>query len=539
MNTIKDTDNFQVDNSSIIKSISNIYTTTIYIDFYSGTYTTIESSVQLPFLEPHGLFKPFIENYANVCVCDEHRKMFLDFFDEVNLIAELTKTSSYTEIEFRRIINHQSDWMRFVVIPSGSEENLRYAVLACNDITKQKEEELLHLQMLRDALAAAKQANQAKTEFLSNMSHDIRTPMNAILGMALLAGAHIDDRSYVLDCLNKINTAGKHLLSLINDILDLSKIESGHSVLSSEEFCLGDALDDVISIISPEARKKHFSFICSTGEIANDIVIGDKLRFKQILINLLSNSCKYTNDYGSITLVASKSSLNSVTSYEFTISDTGIGISENYFADMFQPFTRETGEKNQYIEGSGLGLAITHNLIMLMNGTISVESSVGKGTSFTVTIPFIPVNESMQAQTQYKPLLSSRNPLPHSSRRKRILLVDDNEMNLEVGKELIQLSNAIVETAQNGQEAVDIFSSQPKNYYDAIFMDIKMPVLNGYDATRKIRKITSLNGDSIPIIAMTAHAFSEDVSRAKSCGMTGHLSKPIDMLSLQHILESF
>lgn len=529
---------FQPESSSIIKSISSIYSTTIYIDFYAGTYTAIESSVQLPFFHANGIYRTFIEEYASHCVCEEHRKIFLDFFDEENLITQLTSTSTFAEIELRRVIDGKSGWMRFVVIPAGTEHPIRYAILACNDITAQKEEELINQQALKDAFAAANRANQAKTEFLNNMSHDIRTPMNAILGMVLLAGTHINDNSYVLDCLNKINIAGKHLLSLINDILDMSKIESGRAILSKEEFCLGDAINDVMNIISPEIKKKSFNLTCNTSGIENDIVIGDKLRFKQILINLLSNSCKYTNEYGTITFSASKNTLHSVVSYEFTISDTGIGIPEDYFTDLFQPFSRNIDNETVMIEGSGLGLAITYNLIILMNGTITVNSKVGKGTSFIITIPFIPVNESIQPASHHKPENIINSSSSHSGFQRRFLLVDDNEMNLEVEKELIQLNNAVVETAGNGREAVTAFISHPKDYYDAIFMDIRMPVMNGYDAASQIRQHPELNGDTIPIIAMTANAFSEDILTAKKYGMTDHLSKPIDISSLHRIINS-
>lgn len=532
MKSMNDTDNFYTEISSVNELINSIYSTKILLDFYSGTYTTIESSAELSFLYKTGTYHTLAQDYANHCVCDEHRQYFLDFFDEENLIAALTKTSSFLELEFRRIIHGRSGWMRFVVIPSGFESPIHYATLACNEITRQKEEELISQQALRDAFAAAKRANEAKTEFLSNMSHDIRTPMNAILGMALLAGTHIHDQSYVLNCLNKINTAGKHLLSLINDILDMSKIESGQSVLSQEEFCLGDAFDEIFSIITPEIKKKSLSFSFLSNGIENDIVIGDRLRLKQILINLLSNSCKYTKEKGAISFHVSKSSMNSLTSYEFLIKDNGIGMSEEFLSKIFQPFTRDNN--HEAIEGSGLGLAIAHNLILLMNGTISVDSQVGKGSTFIITLPLISVSCTKPFQKESCTFTTSE--IGHT-RSFHFLLVDDNDMNLEVGKELLQMNNGTVETAHDGKEAITLFSSHPAGYFDAIFMDIKMPGMNGYDATMQIRKLTALKGDSIPIIAMTANAFSEDISIAKSHGMTDHLSKPIDLMALQRIIN--
>ena len=367
----------------------------------------------------------------------------------------------------------------------------------------------------------AKSASKAKTDFLSTMSHDIRTPMNAIVGLTTIAKEDKNNPASTQDALNKIEQASSHLLTLINDILDISKIESGKLSINPISFSIKELFDTLVNIMHPSVSAKNIKLTYIEHDLKEEWLFADKLRLNQIFTNLFSNAIKYTEPNGSIdidTYELESDKPNSV-KLVYKIKDTGIGMSDEYLTKMYQPFSRATDSRVNNIQGTGLGLAITKQMVDLMGGSIECQSELDKGTTFTVSID-IPIDinkeESKEVNTHEKVDLSGIN----------ILVVEDNEINWEVISTLLDMHGISSERAENGKVAVDLVSNKDnENRYDLIFMDIQMPVMNGLDATREIRKL----GNNIPIIAMTADAFSENITECLNAGMNGHIAKPIDI----------
>lgn len=540
------------------------------------------------------------------------------------------------------------------------------------DITEQRElQKKLEVQseQLKEAVEAAEKANRAKSDFLARMSHDIRTPMNAIMGMAEIAKAHVGERERVLDCMEKISGASKLLLGLINEVLDMSKIESGRLVFSEDEFNLGELLQDLVMIMQGEIKNKEHALDIHLKNIGHEYVIGDIQRIKQVLMNIFSNAVKYTPAGGRIAIrVDEEAGEDGTGLYKFVIEDNGRGMKPEFLDRIFLPFERATDQDLREIQGTGLGMAISHKIIEMMGGQIRVESRYGEGSRFTVSIPLrygeqpadekvaaeglevlvvdddemacqstcayleeigvdsawvcsgaeavCRVRERHEANNDYfaviidlkmpgmdglettrrirsivgqeipvvilsaydveeyeaeakaakasgfitKPLYKSKllrllkrfyapdeigrtdGSLPWAEADysgKRILLVEDNELNREIAVEIIGSSGVSIDTAVNGLEAVERMAASPEGFYRMILMDIQMPVLDGYEATRRIRSLGRRDLEDIPIIAMTANAFSEDVAKAAEAGMNGHLAKPIDMGMLREVLEKY
>ncbi len=381
------------------------------------------------------------------------------------------------------------------------------------------------------ALAAAEQANRAKTVFLNSMSHDIRTPMNAIIGFAALAQAHIDDTRQVQDYLRKINTSSTHLLNLINDILDMSRIESGTVKLDEKPVHIPDLLHDLRTMIQGLVNSRQQNLFIDTQDVRNEDIIADKLRLNQVLINILSNAIKFTPIGGDIMirLVEKASSRPDYATYEFSIQDNGIGMSQEFISHVFDTFAREHSVTVSGIQGTGLGMSITKNIVDMMGGNIQVESKEGKGTRFDVTLTFKlatrPVEEEKTAAQD-----------DYDFTGRRILLVEDNELNREIAATILEDMGITVDTAVDGLEAVNIIHREPADKYDLIFMDIQMPRMDGYMATREIRTLQSNEKANIPIVAMTANAFDKDKRKAMESGMNGHIAKPLDIGIIKHTL---
>jgi signal transduction histidine kinase/DNA-binding response OmpR family regulator len=551
-------------------------------------------------------------------------------------------------------------------------ENLREKI-------DEKDRKIAELQqknaLLQNALNEAEEANRAKSVFLSNMSHDIRTPMNAIVGMTSIGLSHIDEKGRVQDCLNKIKTASSHLMSLVNDVLDMSRIDSGRMTLNEDEFSLADLIHDITVIVRPQALQKNHDLQIEIGEIYEDNLMGDTLRLRQVIVNIVGNAIKYTLYNGKIFVKFSQyieedleGNQNSGQEkrkiwLDFLCEDNGIGMSPEFLERIFVPFERVNNSTTQKIEGTGLGMSIVKNLIDRMGGRIQVESTEGEGSRFRVEIPMraavrdrrkleilagntvliaesrekearqieeflreeavtpvrvksgrsavtwltqaqtenrmpcamllgqeledmpaldlashvrqsagqrfplLLVSEEDWAQIEYRarragingfvpcPLFRSklletladmiiRNKGDMEEQEERIedysgrhvLLVEDNELNLEIAMEMLSLTGVQVETAENGARAVEIFENSPENHFDLILMDVQMPVMNGYEAVKRIRRLPRKDAESIWIVAMTANAFVEDIRASREAGMNEHLSKPIDVKRLKDIL---
>ena len=542
-------------------------------------------------------------------------------------------------------------------------------------LKKKSEQEEAMQHALREALESAQNANAAKSQFLFNMSHDIRTPMNAIIGMTTLASLHLNEPSRIRDCLGKISASSRHLLGLINDVLDMSKIESGKIALNNEEFNLPELVAGVFTIIQQQAGSRQLDLDISVSGIDHEKVIGDTLRVNQILLNLLGNAVKFTPAGGKIRLAIAElpPQYPGYGTYRFTVSDTGIGMESDFLKKIYNPFERAKIANGKKIEGTGLGMAITKNIVDMMNGQIDAQSEPGKGTTFTVTLPLkfqkeeaerfdfsvlrelrslvvdddrdicenttvmleeigmrsewvltgaeavgkveaahrlnrdyhsviidwkmpemdglettrcirsivgddVPIiiltaydwteieEEAKEAGVNAflpKPLFKSQlyhvmheiitgGPFSFQQSTEparkadpdlhgRILLVEDNEMNREISNEFIRhCSTATIDTAENGKEAVELFRNAPDGYYNLVFMDIQMPEMDGYEATRLIRQFEEANGRSrSAIVAMSANAFMEDVENAYSAGMDGYITKPVSMEEIRSALRKY
>ena len=544
------------------------------------------------------------------------------------------------------------------------------ALLGSMDVSQEKKVEIESHKALKEAYRAAENASCAKTEFLSNMSHDIRTPMNAIIGLTAFAGANIESQDRVVECLGKITKSSRHLLGLINEVLDMARIESGRMSLAEEDFSLSELVDNLLTITKPAIDEHKHQLEVHIEHIELEAVCGDSLRIQQIFVNLMSNAVKYTPDGGNITLTIKEkpNGFSELGCYEFSIEDNGIGMTPEFQKIMFEPFSRADDHRTTKVQGTGLGMAIARNIVNLMNGDIQVESAPNKGTKITVTV-YLKLQENEKEQEKElldlpvlvvdddktccestvatlheigiagewvltgkeavercaarhktgrdyfavildwkmpeldgiatarkirervgkdvtiiiltsfdfseieeearaagvnafmaKPLFRSRltatlrqftsgkkeknarNYLEDFAKEnyagKRILLAEDNELNREIATEIIGMTGVTIDSAENGKIAVEKVMEAPEKWYDLIFMDIQMPIMNGYEATAAIRALAGSRG-KVPIIAMTANAFAEDVQLAKNTGMNEHIAKPLDLNKLNDVLKQW
>ncbi len=414
-----------------------------------------------------------------------------------------------------------------------------YVNLVTVDNTETVENEMRQKALIEDALFRAESASQAKTKFLSNMSHDIRTPLNAIIGFTRLAITNIANQERVIGYLNKIAVSGDHLLSLVNDVLDMSRIESGRIHLEETECDLSDVINELKSMLLLEMQARNMEFIVDTEAVADWLVICDRLRLNQILLNLLGNAMKFTKPGGRISfrLIEKPGKDREEAIYEFHVKDTGIGISLEFQQHIFEPFERERSSTVSGVQGTGLGMAITKNLVEMMNGSISVFSQKNVGTEFIVKLPMKksdmePSEKAMEQKTE------NTQKDRGSIEGQRILLVEDNDLNREIAHEILHEAGALVEEAEDGSIAVDMLLEKPPDYYRIVLMDIQMPIMDGYSATKSIRSFENKELAEIPIIAMTANAFEEDRKKALEAGMNGHVAKPINVNQLLATISS-
>ena len=388
-----------------------------------------------------------------------------------------------------------------------------------------------------EALQSAERASKAKTDFLSNMSHDIRTPMNAIIGITTLMKNELHEPEKLAEHLGKLESSGQLLLGIINDILDMSRIESGKTTLNIEKMNLSQQVSRLDSIARQQAGQRRQTFTVKT-DLQHENVLGDPNRLNQVLMNILSNAVKYTPTGGHIRLEVEELPRNEhYARYRFVVQDDGIGMSEAFQKTLFDPFTREEKSGTNKVQGTGLGMAITKSVVDLMGGSISVESATGKGTRFEVVLEF-PIDTEADTVQQAQALPEDKETTSPLSGMK-FLCAEDNAINAEILEMLLEAKGASCTICPNGQEIVDSFASVKPGDYDMILMDIQMPVMDGLEATRRIRSSENPLGRTIPILAMTANAFLEDMQKSKEAGMDEHLSKPVDISALEQVVKRF
>ena len=423
-------------------------------------------------------------------------------------------------------------WMRLNAVCVERREGVPVKVLlADQNITNTKQAELERQNVLKTAMEAAEKANRAKSTFLFNMSHDIRTPMNAIIGFANLAEKHIDDREAVKSYIGKIQRSSEVLLRIINDVLDLARIESGKSVLELTPNNLLEGVNGVRDMFAESMEKAGLRFTAET-DLWDPVVLCDDLRMNQIFINLLSNAQKFTPSGGFVLMRVEQltEAREGVANYRLTVRDSGIGMSEEFLSHVFDAFERERSSTMTGIEGTGLGLSIVKNLVDMMGGVICVKSAPGQGTEFTVDFPLQVVSPECAASRR----MGAASSVSLAGRR--LLLAEDNELNREIACSILEDAGLAVETAENGEQVLQILQSAGPGRFDLILMDIQMPVMNGYEATRRIRALADTALSRTPIVAMTANAFEEDRKRAWEAGMNGFVAKPLDTGELWSVL---
>lgn len=522
----------------VINGLSVEYTNIFIIDKSFGSLMPIRVAESTK-----GFFRDIIEGatysdalelYTETSVFEGDRDMIRQAFSVENIKRQLRTHESFY-VNYRSYINNKLEYFKAKVVRIGSPNEENDLLLGFVNVDEEIEHEMEQKRQLEDALDSAKSANRAKTRFLSNMSHDIRTPMNAILGFTSLAEQHIGDPKTTRDYLKKIKSNSNHLLGLINDILDMSRIESGKLQIHPVNCNLDDFLNSLRDVILPQSTLKNIDFDIVEYDIKNRNFIADSLRLNQVLINIIGNSVKFTKNSGKISLSIRQipCKQKNMCSFEFTVVDNGIGMSQEIQDHLFEPFTREDSTQVQKIQGTGLGMSIAKNIIDLMSGTISVKSKLNEGTKTVVCLSFPILNPEDFEQSCKKDDSIDISEFLGS----RILLVEDNEFNREITLTLLKDQGFEIDCAENGQVAVDKIKKADESFYSLILMDVMMPVMNGIEATRQIRKLDNPVKSSIPIIAMTANAFDEDRKNSLQAGMDDYISKPFNVKDLLKILK--
>ena len=463
-----------------------------------------------------------IEIIKNV-IAEPFVQKYMEFFDIQTMAARLYKKESMSS-EFKL---KEGSWFLSMVVPQNYDKdgNVTSVLIANRDVTDEKLRELRQEEELREAKLKAECANKAKSSFLFNMSHDIRTPMNAIIGYAELASRHLREIDKLGRYLEEIRICGKELLSMLGNVLDLARIENSKVEMEYTVSNVHECFENCVIMFRQQAESKNQT-LSLTEQIMYPYVYMDVPHLSEVCLNIISNAIKYTNTGGTISCNVLQESCEKEDwcNMIITITDNGIGMSEKFQKRIFETFERERNTTLSHIDGSGIGMGITKKLVELMDGTIEVKSKQGEGSEFTVTIPCRKASED-DSLVKKNSNLCNKNCLNGV----RILLVEDNEINTEIETELLKEEGCIVETANDGVACIDLIEKVDADYYKMILMDIQMPVMNGYDATLTIRKMKDTKKARIPIIAMTANAFAEDVEKVLSVGMNAHVAKPVDM----------
>jgi len=521
----------------MIEGLSIDYESIFYVDLEKNRMKAYRVSPrferEFPKGQPVRNFEGFDRDYIRDWVHPDDQKS-LAGISTIAFVREKLSEEKIFHINYRVWNQGKVKYIQFRMVNAGGEGKISRAVIGYRNVDEEIIREMQQKQILSDALDKANQANNAKNLFLSNMSHDIRTPMNAIVGLVGLAQAKMQENEKVSGYLDGIRQASDQLLLLINDVLEISKIESGKVFVEEEKADLLVIMDQVKSEYLPGADAKNITLSLDVSGLQYADVFVDRKKLMQLLGYLVDNAIKYTEEGGWVQITArQEETKGNYANYQFIVEDNGSGISESFLSHMFEPFERERNTTLGGVSGTGLGLPITRHLVEKMGGTIEVESKVGEGSRFTVTFPLrIRSRQSGRRKETKKASL-------HFAGKKRILIVDDNDINLEIEREVLKAAGLLVDTANDGSVAVEMMAKSYPGYYDMILMDIQMPVMDGHLATRAIRKMDNPVKAGIPIIAVSANSFEEDRKASLECGMNEHLGKPLDMEQLRVQLQKY
>lgn len=522
---------------AIIEYLSNDYKMVMLVEGITGGITIYrgEHYVVDTLGKPSSSFSSFTEfvkEMAKTAVFEDDREDFIAALSQDRIEYAFRRSSEYY-VDFRLCYGGEYVYCQMKLVMPDSDQIDSSMLVGYHIIDEQIKKEKQVQNELEFAREAAETANRTKSSFLFNMSHDIRTPMNAILGFANMAKKYSDDKEKVEECIDKVQTSGTHLLGLINDILDMARIESGKIEIEVEPVDVREAADRLTTILGDLARDKDIKLSVSLEDVENPYVYLDELHVNQILLNIISNAVKYTENGGKVDILIKEmlSSDKERAHYRFVISDTGIGMTEEFLDHVFDSFERDKNEALAGIQGTGLGMSITKRLVDIMHGNIEVESTLGEGSTFTVDLEF------KKYEGDFEALVTAEAEQEQEATEitldgKRILLVDDNELNREIASEILAETGAVIEEAEDGVEAFDKVRNSEPGYYDIVLMDVQMPRMNGYESTKAIRALENEALANIPIIAMTANAFDEDREDALEAGMNEHIAKPIDVVKL-------
>lgn len=524
------------------EAMNNIYMMVTFRDMEANKYECVHCSERVFEFPDKGNYEDLVTLKLGLIHKDDREKYLLELSD-AKLLRDGRAECEYRMQDQNGIYHYYHEFITKVDIPSGSrqvilvkniDEEKMHEIWEAEQLQKELKAKAKELEMtkllakkskdLEKALKQAESANDAKSRFLSNMSHDMRTPMNAILGMTHLAKKHMNEEVQLNHCLDTIMVSSENMLALINDVLDMNKIESGVVELHEKPNNLEKVISNIESIFKNKCDTNQQQFMINYEKVKHFNLMMDEIRIRQILTNLVSNAIKYTQSFGRISLdVVEESGMTEKDCViRFVVMDDGIGMSEDFRAKIFEPFEREETELSDKIEGTGLGMAIVKNLVDVMHGTIEVDSMVNVGTKITVSIPLV-ICEEVEAIAE-----NDVTNVQHKYPGKHILLVEDKRINMEIVKGFLEDTEIVIEEARNGKEAVEKIKSSQEGKYDLIFMDIRMPVMKGDEATKIIRGMEREDCKKIPIIAMTANALDSDVENTYRCGMNGHISKPIE-----------
>ncbi len=517
----------------VIKGLSVNYESILYVDLEKDEVLPYRLSARTKRQFGRELrarkYLDFITSYINTWVHPEDRQMLSQSVSLPYIRAKLLRAKSYS-INYRILTGEESTYLQLRIVNVSNSRHISQIIMGYRGIDEDIQREMEQKKMLEEALHSANLAIAAKQTFLSNISHDMRTPLNAILGYTALAKEYISDSNTVLDYLSKIDTSGRQLLDFIEKVLDVTWTESNDTRISETECSLTAIIQDIYNSFRQKAEEKNIHFSTDLSALTHYDVYGDPEKISHLLRNLVSNAINFTNPGGIVSIAATetKNLASSYATFQFIIKDNGIGISKDFQESLFEPFEREKNTTISGISGSGLGLAIAKNLVDLMGGSIHVDSTVGCGSTFTVTLRLPIQDQPLSADSATEDILTQLL-------NQKILLVEDNEINLEIETELLSGLGLIIDTAENGKDAIEKAAGSTPNEYSLILMDIQMPIMDGWQAAKAIRELDNPALARIPIIALSANAFESDKRASIESGMNAHLPKPLD---IPYLLET-